>query len=347
MRFFAAISVILFHYTFRGPHGNDYLTKLKFEQIDFLTRYGYLGVELFFMISGFVIMLSAQNSNITNFLLSRIKRLFPAYLFCVTITAIVLIVSESNIVKFDLVDYLLNLTMLNGLFGIISIDGSYWSLLIELKFYFLVSVLLFLKLNKLEDFQNFVVIWLMITVLNVIVGNTAMREFMILKIVNFIFLTDYSAFFIAGILFYLIRENGFNLKRSILLSVTLLLSLDNSIKTMQKLEKFYVTQFDSNIVLFVICMFFLSFVFFGLKNIIIVQYSVIRFLGTLTYPLYLIHQNVGYIIINKLELLMNRYFILTVLLISMMVFSFCINKFIEDPLSKFFESRILKFRRND
>lgn len=79
LRGIAAILVVLYHA--RGA------LDFSFGNIpnvgDFLFAHGYFGVDLFFIISGFVIVLSTQNdTSITSFLLKRIFRVYPLYLFC-------------------------------------------------------------------------------------------------------------------------------------------------------------------------------------------------------------------------------------------------------------------------
>ena len=56
-RFIAAVCVVLYHYLFRG-WAADNMSDLSFNKIGHFFKYGYLGVNLFFIISGFVIILS-------------------------------------------------------------------------------------------------------------------------------------------------------------------------------------------------------------------------------------------------------------------------------------------------
>ena len=83
--------VVLYHAYARYEH-----FPYGFEYASFpLLKYGYLGVELFFLISGFVILMTLERSrSFINFLYKRWLRLFPAmaivtllfyvgyYLFC-------------------------------------------------------------------------------------------------------------------------------------------------------------------------------------------------------------------------------------------------------------------------
>lgn len=88
LRFIAAISVVFFHYTYRGYAADNY-SPIPFLEIGHFTRYGYLGVQLFFVVSGYVILLSVQGKTLRQFFLSRITRLYPAFWVAVTLTFLV------------------------------------------------------------------------------------------------------------------------------------------------------------------------------------------------------------------------------------------------------------------
>jgi peptidoglycan/LPS O-acetylase OafA/YrhL len=59
LRLFAALFVVCFHYAFRG-HAADGLSPISYPPLLPAAKYGYLGVQLFFMISGFVILMSVH-----------------------------------------------------------------------------------------------------------------------------------------------------------------------------------------------------------------------------------------------------------------------------------------------
>src|SRR5260370_4199931 len=75
LRGIAAISVLLFHYTIVYGLLIEPLNPMPFE-----APYGRHGVELFFIISGFVILMTFENSlSVTDFALSPFARLFPVF----------------------------------------------------------------------------------------------------------------------------------------------------------------------------------------------------------------------------------------------------------------------------
>ena len=78
LRFIAAFAVLLFHYSFRG-YAKDHYTVMPYLSIAPVTKYGYLGVSLFFLISGFVILMTASSGSTRHFVISRLVRLYPAF----------------------------------------------------------------------------------------------------------------------------------------------------------------------------------------------------------------------------------------------------------------------------
>jgi peptidoglycan/LPS O-acetylase OafA/YrhL len=59
LRLVAVLGVVLFHYGFRGPTGLEQ-TYVALPELAAFARYGFLGMPVFFVISGFVIAYSAE-----------------------------------------------------------------------------------------------------------------------------------------------------------------------------------------------------------------------------------------------------------------------------------------------
>jgi len=97
---------------------------------------GRIGVVVFFLISGFVIPFSLRAdgaSPIVPFAIKRFFRIFPAYWLSVPLGALTAYWIWGG--EFGVRDFLVNLTLLQDLFGIKSAEGLYWTLLVEIVFY--------------------------------------------------------------------------------------------------------------------------------------------------------------------------------------------------------------------
>ena len=145
LRFGAALSVLIFHLGFYS-WASDYSTTAhafghvaRFEFLTPWTWFGWVGVEVFFVISGFVIANSANASTPMAFFRGRVVRLYPAALVgaLVSLAALVFIVGDP--IRSLTVPFLKSFLLYP--YGP-WIDGVYWSLAVEIAFYFLIFILL-------------------------------------------------------------------------------------------------------------------------------------------------------------------------------------------------------------
>jgi len=156
MRCLAICLVILFHYFARWTQP-VYKSNLYpyFDALSAfpLARYGWCGVELFFMISGFVIAMTLTKCrSIGEFAARRYARLAPAMLICALLTYLVVSVAAAAPFSAQPRDFLPSLTfvnpdLLNWFFPAArfdSIDGAYWSLYVEVSFYVIAGGIYFL-----------------------------------------------------------------------------------------------------------------------------------------------------------------------------------------------------------
>src|SRR6185295_5483329 len=113
--------------------------------------HGYLGVELFFIISGFVIALTLISSrDWLDFALRRAARLVPSMILCSIITFAILALLPFKYFETALIDFVPSLSFIEPhvwekILGtpVHAIDGAYWSLFVEVKFYFWACLLFF------------------------------------------------------------------------------------------------------------------------------------------------------------------------------------------------------------
>jgi exopolysaccharide production protein ExoZ len=141
VRFFAACSVLAFHMGFFSWAGHGTTADMfggvaRFDGLAPYCWFGTVGVQIFFVISGFVISASAANSTAREFAWGRFLRLYPGAWVCATVTLLFGTLVAAHISGGA---YIRSLTL--WLWGP-WVDGSYWTLPIELCFYALIWAML-------------------------------------------------------------------------------------------------------------------------------------------------------------------------------------------------------------
>lgn len=320
MRFLAALSVLFYHYTF----GATRIYATPEFGLDKILRYGYLGVDAFFMISGYVVLLSSMHKSPKYFVISRIVRLYPSFWICCLLTFIILYFGKISqpgipVVNFKLLIY--NLTMLQGFFGKPDLNGVFWTLTYEIGFYFIILIIAALKLWK--NLLLIIVLWLGYTF--VAGANTASNAF------YFLLIPKYSCCFIAGMLFYLLRINyGPAWKIYVLLFLCYLLNIRQDIEIMQNMNGYYhdASAYKSYFMISIVTGFYIFFLLSALGKLDTPKLEYPAMLGVLTYPLYLMH-GFGIGVFMILGNQVNKYILLFAVSAFMIFLSYLIYRFVE------------------
>jgi peptidoglycan/LPS O-acetylase OafA/YrhL len=304
LRFFAAFSVLVFHYDILVPAGVGAQPILHA-----VARFGFLGVPLFFMISGFVILWTAFNKSAWEFVLARFSRLYPSYWVCVLITSAVLsLAAEPPHWK----QVLANLTMFQHLLGFPSVDQVYWTLFVELKFYALVLVLLIFR--QLPVIERWLFLWLALCAGSLLASRWHPGP---IPSVDTVVFEGSSAYFAYGCYAYLIRMQGPSVLRWIGLGTSGLLSVVASLR----FQEHYMHASDWSTLLQVACMtsaLVLIVLAVALRRLRLPESRWWYALGTLTYPLYLLHAIAGKTFYSMLPPAWNLWARLTIMLIAVL-----------------------------
>lgn len=183
----------------------------------FQLQYGQFGVQLFFLISGFVILMTAERAKrASDFAISRLTRLYPAYWIAVVIS--ILVGSLVNVPGTQLtpLETLLNFTMIQRLLLVPDVNGAFWTLAVEMQFYVIVFLVLAITKCRLSDA---LVRWLVAGWLGIAVISASAAEIMapgvdiaaapvlVRAMVN-VTLAEYGPLFCLGMLLYMARRNG-------------------------------------------------------------------------------------------------------------------------------------------
>lgn len=328
LRFFAAVSVTLFHLLFRG-YASDNLSEVPYPLLAPVAKYGFLGVHLFFIISGFVILMTAARGNLKHFTISRITRLYPTFWVCCTLTFVTILLIGGERFSATVGQYFVNLTMLSGFVDVAAIDGVYWSLFVELKFYALVALVLLFR--QLERTQVLLALWL---------GVSVFLNAFPVKILNLMLITEYAPLFIAGAICYLIHARGVSVPRLVVLGVAGVAAVGRALEAVPGFEQKNRTDLNEYVIAGIVIAMFVAFLLIALKQTGGLARTKWVALGALTYPLYLIHQNIGYMIFNLGYPALNPHLLVWGTIALLLVCAHLIDRLVEQRFTKQFKTAL-------
>jgi peptidoglycan/LPS O-acetylase OafA/YrhL len=309
LRLLAAFAVLLYHYSIYFEASDTLLIAIS--------RYGYLGVDFFFLLSGFVIMASAQHRSAFEFAFARGLRIYPAFIVCLLLT--VLIVYWTSGTSIPTKNVFANATIFNDYLRIPNVDGVYWTLQAELKFYFCIFVLL---LTGLFTYHRYWMgIWLFTATVHYFFG----QPFFMGWLIN----PSYSFYFIAGISAYLLSRNRRDLNAQFCFWISTLFCI---LISGEQAKDFLsnpssTTVFNVRIIITVFCLFFfaLSLGYFNIKRV--PAWWV--YVGAVSYPLYLLHNRAGKSVIDKFMGVTNTYWLLLIVTLTLVLVALLIHRYVE------------------
>lgn len=296
LRFIAAALVVLFHFGTYGRSSPQQWAPLEdraFPMLDGWTIYGQLGVQFFFILSGFVIFMSAQNSTAASFVQRRFLRLAPVLWTCATL-ALVVRVAISGEPTERLMDWARTVVLMpKGPY----IDGVVWTLVVEAIFYTLIALLIWKSLDTRQISKT-------LDRFALVMGAVSSGYLVVDLGLNFagpeaahlldshafkLLLLNHGVFFAAGMLLYSHRFGTPARHKAIAVGVFLTLG------ALQVALEFGVNNFTMIPILLYVGLIGLTFASIRYSGQI-ARYAplgLIQLLGQMSYPLYLAHFAVG------------------------------------------------------
>jgi peptidoglycan/LPS O-acetylase OafA/YrhL len=340
LRVIAALSVFLFHYTDSFNLVNKIVPDNFF--IGTYARYGYMGVPLFFVISGYVVTMTAMNKTFTEFVISRVARLYPVF-WLTCIIAYLLPRTLHQIPTFlpwpSIKLLLYNCTMIPSAFGKPMINPVFWSLLEEMHFYLLISIIIIFKLW--DKIILVIICWLIIYITVTSLGYSRDDGQVAILV------PKHSLYFITGMLFYLLKiDYTVKWKLKFFLLVMFLLCLVNAVFLSIGANMFYKSANPLSPYGFIIITVFIFLIFFLIANnrFFITSNNMLKLLGDVTYPFYLLHLyglGLYWLLRNSVQ---SQVLLLLMLLILFCI-SYIINRYFEKPVLKQF-TKFLRYLFN-
>ncbi|MFD7167066.1 acyltransferase family protein [Streptomyces violascens] len=306
-------------------HPWDYRRRVRVQTLHRFAEFGWLGVEVFFLVSGFVICMSVWGRSLGDFAVSRVSRLFPAYWVAVPLTALVVKKwpEVTSIRGWD--DVIVNLTMVQAGNNTKNVDDVYWTLFVELKFYVLMAIVVLCGVTY-RNLLIFCGVWTVAAALAPSLGFPMLAAFA---------MPQYAPFFIAGIAFYLMRRFGQNaLLWGIVLFQLLLSQRYIHYRMASNLGRVAADHLPTWPVRLIIIAGFAVVGAIALGVFDKIQWKWLSTAGAITYPLYLIHMFIGMTLIHHFRNRLPAPVLVVSVIALMMATAWLIHRFVERPVGK-------------
>lgn len=292
LRGLSALAVMLFHYTTRYDmlfgHTGGYPLYFK---------YGSYGVLVFFLLSGYLTLGRIDNvrKSPRKFLYKRFLRLYPTFwivMICTAILTYFFLPELSVSVK----DFFLNLTMVPMYLGAKNIDGAYWTLSCELAFYLFVWLI---GISRIKT-KSAIFLWFVIQAIIVALPENGVGFSVINKVNDLLY---FHCFMVGGIIFLLEQKiSGRETRKQDIVEYFVLTTMYVFFVSQQFLSH----ELPSGVFMIVaVVLLILSILLYNkslfLSNSITKMLEPLVWFAIISYPFYLLHQNIGFVIIRWLE----------------------------------------------
>lgn len=332
LRLVAALAVVAFHYGFHGPSPYALLDS-ALPEIGQVAKYGFLGVPLFFVVSGFVIAYSAEGRTAMSFAIARVARIYPAFLFCMTLTFLAVLAFGAPHLHVSAGQWMANLVIAAPALHQPYVDSVYWTIVSELTFYAWVCLLIATGWFR-RRVDVLIVIWLAISLLNEVVFQSfALRKLL---------LTNQSGYFAAGLLLYEIYKGRRDAVVQMLLAAAAACAVLQAIGNAKELQSRFKVSFDDWTVAAICLAAIIAVVLAVRVRRVPLPSGVVLAIGGLTYPLYLLHQNIGYLIFKYLEHLTQPSNLVPAIVVVMIAASWVVWRYVERPAQGFLKRLLTK-----
>ncbi|WP_095936203.1 acyltransferase family protein [Streptomyces sp. Tue6028] len=330
LRLVAALMVAGYHYGGRDGEVTQAWGSSPQHQFPLLHSYfayGCLGVQVFFVISGFVICMSGWGRTLRAFFASRASRLLPAYWAAIVIVTAVFALPVVAYKAVSPSDALVNLTMLQQPLGVDRVLGVCWTLWAEVRFYALFALCIVLPGASRQRVILFCAGWTLAAAI-----AQAANE----PLLNLVLMPEYAPFFIGGVGLYLVHRDRRDAYAWGIVGVSWLIGQHYAVQRLWHAPNpdFFSYRTSFGIVL-VVTLGYVAVAAIALGWLNWANWRWLSVAGALTYPFYLVHEHLGWVAIQAyhrtLHIPSYGTFLLTVA--TMLLLAWLLNRYVEEWLT--------------
>lgn len=326
LRFLAALSVVLFHFVGQTPGAMEGIWGRPYQSV-FPELHGYfafgrLGVDLFFLISGFVICMSAWGRTPRDFFISRVTRLYPMYWIAIVVSACVIYFADTPFGHPHPRVLLANFTMLQTPLGVSNLDPVYWTLWPELCFYLTFAVVVWKGLT----YQRVVIFCGLWTVAAVLAPAAHIP--LLTLVVN----PTSAPYFIAGMAFYLMYRYRPTPLLWGIVAMSWLLALHFLLAPTGGRNNWETWSPWRGWLVLAVTVFFLMVGAIALGWTRRLRWRGLTVMGTMTFPLYLLHDTLGMTVAHHFGDRVDPLLLVGVTVAALVVLSYLVHRFVERPM---------------
>ncbi|MFJ8769661.1 acyltransferase family protein [Streptomyces clavifer] len=296
LRLLAALMVAAYHY---GGRGGDITAAwgsspaVQFPTAHTWFAYGPLGVQIFFVISGFVICMSGWGRSLSSFFASRVARLMPAYWAAVVLVTLVFALP---VVAYEAVspsDALVNLTLLQQPLGADRVLGVCWTLWAEIRFYALFALFVVLPGANRRRIVLFCAVWTLAAALTKASGE---------PFLDVLLMPEHAPFFVGGIGLYLVHRDRRDAVAWGIVGVSWLLGQHHAVADLwHPAGQDAFSYRSSAVIILIVTAGFAVVAAIALGALHRVDWPWLTVAGALTYPFYLVHEHLGWVVVGVLH----------------------------------------------
>ncbi|MFB7460704.1 MULTISPECIES: acyltransferase [unclassified Streptomyces] len=326
LRFLAALSVVLFHFAGQTAGAMQVIWGRPYQSV-FPELHGYfafgrLGVDLFFLISGFVICMSAWGRTPRDFFISRVTRLYPMYWIAIVVSACVIYFADTPFGHPHPRVLLANFTMLQTPLGVSNLDPVYWTLWPELCFYLTFAVVVWKGLS----YQRVVIFCGLWTVAAVLAPAAHIP--LLTLVVN----PTSAPYFIAGMAFYLMHRYRPTPLLWGIVAMSWLLALHFLLAPTGGRNNWETWAPWRGWLVLAVTLFFLMVGAIALGRTRRLRWRGLTVMGTMTFPLYLLHDTLGMTVAHHFGDRFDPLLLVGVTVVALVVLAYLVHRFVERPM---------------